>query len=59
MGADLQNKLTELATELGVPGVAAGVLFDGEEHYAFHGVTSTENPLEVDANTMFQFGSTG
>lgn len=59
MGADLQNKLTELATELDVPGVAAGVLFDGEEHYAFHGVTSVENPLEVDANTMFQFGSTG
>jgi CubicO group peptidase (beta-lactamase class C family) len=55
----LQDKLTELATELGVVGVAVGVLIDGEEHYAFHGVTSVENPLDVDDNTLFQFGSTG
>ena len=55
----LQEKLTELATELGVVGVAAGVLIDGEEHYAFHGVTSVDNPLDVDENTLFQFGSTG
>jgi len=59
MSADLQNKLTELATELDVPGVSVGVLIDGEEHYAFHGITSVENPLDVDDNTMFQFGSTG
>jgi CubicO group peptidase (beta-lactamase class C family) len=55
----LQQKLTELATELEVVGVAAGVVIDGEEHYAFHGVTNVENPLEVDGNTLFQFGSTG
>ena len=55
----LQSKLSELATELEVTGVAAGVLIDGEEHYAFHGVTSVENPLDVDENTLFQFGSTG
>jgi CubicO group peptidase (beta-lactamase class C family) len=59
MSADLQSKLTELATELDVPGVAVGVLVDGEEHYAFHGVTCVENPLPVDENTLFQFGSTG
>jgi CubicO group peptidase (beta-lactamase class C family) len=59
MTADLQKKLTELATELDVPGVSVGVLFQGEEHYAFHGVTCTENPLPVDENTLFQFGSTG
>ena len=59
MSADLQKKLTELATELDVPGVSVGVLIDGEEHYAFHGITSVENPLDVDDNTMFQFGSTG
>jgi CubicO group peptidase (beta-lactamase class C family) len=58
-GEALQQKLTELATELGVVGVAAGVLIDGEEHYAFHGVTSVENPVDVDENTLFQFGSTG
>ncbi|HET6910391.1 MAG TPA: serine hydrolase domain-containing protein [Mycobacteriales bacterium] len=55
----LQEKLTELGSELEVVGVAAGVLIDGEEHYAFHGLTSVENPLPVDENTLFQFGSTG
>jgi len=55
----LQDKLTELGNELEVVGVAAGVLIDGEEHYAFHGITSVENPLPVDEDTLFQFGSTG
>ena len=57
--ADLQAQLGELAGALEVPGVAVGVYVDGEEPYAVHGVTSVENPLEVDANTLFQFGSTG
>src|SRR5436853_7715181 len=55
----LQEKLTETAERLQVPGVAVGVLLDGEEHHAFHGVTSVENPLPVDKDTLFQFGSTG
>jgi len=55
----LQAQLDELAEALQVPGVAVGVYADGEEQYAFHGVTSVENPLEVDGNTLFQFGSTG
>jgi CubicO group peptidase (beta-lactamase class C family) len=58
-----ENQLRELVQEgaerLAVPGVAVGVYFQGEEHYAFHGVTSVENPLPVDENTLFQFGSTG
>jgi CubicO group peptidase (beta-lactamase class C family) len=56
---DLAAELTERATRLGVPGVAIGVHHDGTDHYAFHGVTSVENPLPVDASTLFQFGSTG
>lgn len=56
---ELQNTITELSTELEVPGVAAGVLHDGREHYGFAGVTSVENPLAVDETTLFQFGSTG
>ena len=44
----LQQKLTELATELDVPGVAVGVLIDGVEHYAFHGVTSVGRAPECD-----------
>ena len=55
----LQDKLTELATQLDVPGMSVGVLFEGKERYAYHGVTSVENPLPIDENTVFQFGSTG
>jgi len=55
----LAAELDERASALGVPGAAVGVYHDGVEHYAFHGVTSVENPLPVDASTLFQFGSTG
>jgi CubicO group peptidase (beta-lactamase class C family) len=55
---ELQDKLAGLAAELGVIGVAVGVLLDGQEMYAFSGVTSVENPLPVDAGTLFQGGST-
>lgn len=57
--SDLQDFVTEKARELKVPGVAAGVLVDGQEQTAFAGVTSMENPLDVNADTLFQFGSTG
>ena len=57
--AALAAALTDAATRLQVPGAAVGVYHDGVEHYAFHGVTSIENPLPVDADTLFQFGSTG
>lgn len=55
----LQEALDALVEELGVPGVAVGVLHDDQEHYAYAGVTSVENPLPVDERTLFQFGSTG
>ena len=55
----LQQWVSEAAERLAVPGVAVGVFHAGEEHYAFHGVTSVENPLPVDEHTLFQFGSTG
>lgn len=55
----LQAAVSEAAERLAVPGVAVGVLVDGAEHYAVHGVTSVENPLPVDTGTLFQFGSTG
>ena len=56
---DFARKVKELAEEHNVPGVAAGVLLDGVEHFGYAGVTSVENPLEVDEHTLFQFGSTG
>jgi len=55
----LDARVRELAEELQVPGVAVGVFHENEERYAYHGVTSVENPLPVDEHTFFQFGSTG
>lgn len=55
----LATTFAERAAALGVPGAAVGIYHDGVEQYAFHGVTSVENPLPVDASTLFQFGSTG
>ena len=55
------EKLSEFieaaASKFGIPGAAAGVLVDGNEFYACHGVTSTDNPLPVDQNTLFLLGS--
>ena len=57
--ATLQQWLDENAAALDLPGVAVGVYHDGEEHYACYGVTSVENPLDVDESTIFCYGSTG
>jgi CubicO group peptidase (beta-lactamase class C family) len=45
------------ATEFAIPGVAVGVWADGRETYACHGVTSLDNPLPVDPDTLFLLGS--
>ncbi|MEU5401438.1 serine hydrolase domain-containing protein [Streptomyces sp. NPDC005963] len=45
------------AEEFGVPGVAVGVLLDGRETYAAHGVTSLANPQPVDERTLFPLAS--
>ena len=57
--AELLTQVSMLADRLEVPGVAVGVVLDGEEHVAFHGVTSVDDPLPVDGGTLFQIGSTG
>jgi CubicO group peptidase (beta-lactamase class C family) len=41
-----------------VPGVAVGVLRDGEEFTAGFGITNFDHPLPIDADTLFQIGST-
>jgi len=56
---ELLQTTSELADELGIPGVAVGIVHGDEVGFAYHGVTSVENPLPVDGNTLFQFGSTG
>jgi CubicO group peptidase (beta-lactamase class C family) len=55
----LQEKLTELATELGVPGAVAGVVHGDTTEVAVFGVTNVDHPLPVTEQTLFQFGSTG
>ena len=57
--ADFRARVSALADDLHVPGVAAGVVLDGETQVAYHGVTSVDDPLPVDAGTLFQIGSTG
>lgn len=55
----LRDAVGEAAERLQVPGVAVGVINGDQEHHVYHGVTSIENPLEVDERTLFQIGSTG
>ncbi len=40
-----------------IPGVAVGVWANGQEIYACHGVTSVDNLLPIDQDTLFLLGS--
>jgi CubicO group peptidase (beta-lactamase class C family) len=53
----LSDFVQATATRFGIPGVAVGVWADGRERYACHGVTSVDNPLPVDPDTLFLLGS--
>ncbi len=53
----LSSFVEATATKFGIPGVAAGVWADGQEIYACHGITSVENPLPVDQDTLYVLGS--
>ncbi|MEU7723828.1 serine hydrolase domain-containing protein [Streptomyces sp. NPDC040724] len=55
--AELAEFVEQAATKSGVPGVTVGVWADGRETFASHGVTSLDNPLPVDKDTLFQVGS--
>src|SRR5215211_2007604 len=58
MAQDALSEFVEAtATRFGIPGVAVGVWADGREAYACHGVTSVDNPLPVDPDTLFVLGS--
>jgi CubicO group peptidase (beta-lactamase class C family) len=53
----LGEVLDESMPKYKVPGVALGILSDGREFTRGFGVTSVDNPLPVDENTLFQIGS--
>jgi CubicO group peptidase (beta-lactamase class C family) len=54
----LCDYVVERMAEYSVPGVAVGVLRGGQEFTAGFGITNVEAPVPVDANTLFQIGST-
>ena len=58
---ELDPGLTELVASLmdryAVPGLALGLLVDGAEALHGFGITSVDNPLPVDADTIFVAGS--
>ena len=54
---DLFERVRAAQEELLVPGVAVGILEDGEERHHGFGVTSVDNPLAVTPDTLFQIGS--
>lgn len=51
------KKTEEIMHGAKIPGVALGILYDGEVLSTGLGVTSVENPLTVDDQTLFQIGS--
>jgi CubicO group peptidase (beta-lactamase class C family) len=53
----LSDFVEAAAAEFGIPGVAVGVWADGREISACHGVTSVDNPLPVDRDTLYVLGS--
>src|ERR1700729_3906321 len=55
--AALRAFVADAAEELRMPGAAVGVRVNGQEAFACHGVTSLENPIAVDPDTVFLLGS--
>ncbi|MFT4037291.1 MAG: serine hydrolase domain-containing protein [Thermomicrobiales bacterium] len=55
---ELEAFVTGRMAELGVPGVAVGIVAGNAEYAAGFGVTNIDHPLPVDAKTLFQIGST-
>jgi CubicO group peptidase (beta-lactamase class C family) len=54
---ELDELVPGLMAHYHVPGVAVGLWHDGRAITAGFGITNTEHPLPVDANTLFQIGS--
>ena len=53
----LSDFVESSAKKFKIPGVAVGVWADGKEMYATYGVTSVDNPLPVNQDTLFILGS--
>jgi len=53
----LDGVIREAMARHDVPGVAVGILHDGQEYTAGYGITNLNAPYPVDASTLFQTGS--
>jgi CubicO group peptidase (beta-lactamase class C family) len=53
----LTNFVETMSKQFNIPGVAVGVWANGQEISACHGVTSVENPLPIDRDTLFLVAS--
>lgn len=54
----LHDTVTEAMEKFHVPGVAVGLMLDGQDHVAAFGVTNVNYPAMVLPETLFQIGST-
>ena len=53
----LDDVVERVMREHPVPGVAVGIIADGEETVHGFGITNVDHPLPVDGDTLFQIGS--
>ncbi len=53
----LSDFVEKTARQFKIPGAAVGVWAEGKESYACHGVTSVDNPLPVNQDTLYLLGS--
>jgi len=54
---ELSQLTVKLMEEHGIPGIALGLLYQGESFSAGFGVTNVDHPLPVTPETLFQIGS--
>ncbi|MFC7450048.1 serine hydrolase domain-containing protein [Rhodococcus daqingensis] len=55
---ELDAKIEAGMKSYGIPGVAVGVLANGQEYIKGYGVTNVDRPVPVDGDTVFRIGST-
>ncbi|RLT43084.1 MAG: class A beta-lactamase-related serine hydrolase [Chloroflexi bacterium] len=56
--SSLESFISDEMSRWRVPGVAVGILHNGQGYSAGFGVTNVLHPLPVDSDTLFQIGST-
>ncbi|GAA2028075.1 serine hydrolase domain-containing protein [Catenulispora yoronensis] len=57
LASALRSFVSEAAKAYEVPGISVGILHQGSETYAPHGVTNVDHPVPVDEGTLFHIAS--